>query len=653
MANREENSIVERPLILRAGPLSMLFEPELAFLRYIRFGNREILRGIYAAVRDGAWGTITPEISNICLEAEQDHFKLTFDVNCWRKEINFFWQGSITGDPQGMVVYSMNGMARSGFISNRIGFCVLHPIQECAGRACLVEKVDGKLERGRFPEAISPHQPFLNMRAISYEVTPTISAQVRFEGDIFEMEDQRNWSDASFKTYCTPLSLPFPFEVAPGQNFKQTITLRLKGIINEIPTQVSPAAGISFQVYQDVRFRLPDIGLQMASHSRPLQEEELTRLKKLNLHHLRVDLNLSDSAYPKIFARAHSEALSLGIFLEIALFLGQSPDQELRAFIKELQRIKPKVSSWLIFHLGENSTSEKWITLARDYLSEYDSQAKIGAGSSQYFVDLNRSHPPAELLSLVCYPVTPQVHASDNASIIETLPILAQMAENAHHFMGGIPIAVTPVSLKPRPAPLTYSDEPDWSDESLPSWADVRQMSLFGADWTLGTLKYLSQGGVESISYYETTGPGGTMGASKNTRAMKRASLFPGKVFPLYHVLADVGEYAGGEVLKTVSSDPLTLEGLAFVNGDLLSIILANLTTEEISVALTGLKSQASIRYLSQDNAELACTNPEAYRAQVDELRRPETGLIHLKLGPYSLAHIETIPSNGKSNHSI
>jgi hypothetical protein len=652
MANRKEKSTVKRPLILRAGPLSMSFEPELAFLRYIRLGNREILRGIYAAVRDGVWGTITPEISNICLEAEQDHFKLTFDVNCWRKEIDFFWQGSITGDPQGMVVYSMNGMARSGFKSNRIGFCVLHPIQECAGRACLVEKVDGTLERGRFPEAISPHQPFLNMRAISYEVTPAVTAKVCFEGDIFEMEDQRNWSDASFKTYCTPLSLPFPFEVAPGQNFKQTITLSLKGTIPEIPTQATPTAGISFQVYQDVRFRLPDIGLQMASHGRPLQEEELTRLKKLNLHHLRVDLNLSDSAYPGIFARAHSEARLLGIFLEIALFLGQSPDQELRAFLKELRGIKPQVSSWLIFHLGENSTSEKWFTLARRYLSDYNGQAKIGAGSCQYYVDLNRSHPPAELLSLVCYPVNPQVHASDNASIIETLPILAQMAENAHHFMGGIPVAVTPVSLKPRPAPITYSDEPDRSGESLPSWADVRQMSLFGAGWTLGTLKYLSQGGVESISYYETTGLLGIMEASKNTRAMKRASLFPGKVFPIYHVLADVGEYAGGMVLKTVSSDPLAVEGLAFMKGDLLTIILANLTAEEMSVALAGFKSQASIRYLSRDNAELACANPEAYRAQIGELRRPDAGLIHLKLGPYSLAHVETIPSNGKSNRS-
>ena len=54
------------------------------------------------------------------------------------------------------------------------------------------------------------------MRAISHEVVPGLMAEVRFEGETFEMEDQRNWTDASYKTYCTPLSLPYPVEVKEG-----------------------------------------------------------------------------------------------------------------------------------------------------------------------------------------------------------------------------------------------------------------------------------------------------------------------------------------------------------------------------------------------------------------------------------------------------
>jgi hypothetical protein len=112
MTNQKDKTKAEGSRVLRAGPLSMLFEPDLAFLRYIRLGNREILRGIYVAVRDDVWGTIAPEMSNLNLETEQDHFKLTFEVNCRQNEIDFFWQGVITGDSQGTVVYLMSDVLR-------------------------------------------------------------------------------------------------------------------------------------------------------------------------------------------------------------------------------------------------------------------------------------------------------------------------------------------------------------------------------------------------------------------------------------------------------------------------------------------------------------------------------------------------------------
>ena len=50
---------------------------------------------------------------------------------------------------------------------------------------------------------------------------------MRFAGDVFEMEDQRNWTDASYKTYCTPLALPFPVEIPEGARISQSVTLTL------------------------------------------------------------------------------------------------------------------------------------------------------------------------------------------------------------------------------------------------------------------------------------------------------------------------------------------------------------------------------------------------------------------------------------------
>ena len=48
---------------LRVGALSMVFEPQLGFLRYMTYGGKEILRGVCAAVRDPNWYTIEPQVS--------------------------------------------------------------------------------------------------------------------------------------------------------------------------------------------------------------------------------------------------------------------------------------------------------------------------------------------------------------------------------------------------------------------------------------------------------------------------------------------------------------------------------------------------------------------------------------------------------------
>ena len=42
------------------------------------------------------------------------------------------------------------------------------------------------------------------------------------------MEDQRNWSDASYKTYVRPLSLPWPYVMEQGVTNRQSVELEIK-----------------------------------------------------------------------------------------------------------------------------------------------------------------------------------------------------------------------------------------------------------------------------------------------------------------------------------------------------------------------------------------------------------------------------------------
>ena len=622
-----------------AGPLSMVFEPDKGFLRYIRLNDQEILRGIYSAVRDHNWDTIAPVVSNLAAETTDNTFNLTFDVTCQENEIDFFWKGTITGDSQGTVQFTMDGIARSTFQRNRIGFCVLHPLG-CAGHPCVVEKVDGTVEQGEFPQYIAPHQPFMEMRSISHEVMQGLSAKVGFEGDIFEMEDQRNWTDASFKTYCTPLSVPYPVKVQEGTQIVQSITITLEGDVPaEARVRVSSTPAIEFMVSEAPAVKVPKIGLGAASHGEELNATERQRLKVLNLSHLRLDLELSQPTTEDELRRGCLEANALGISLEVALFLSDAADDELSAFSEIVKQVHPPIARYLIFHTSEMSTSARWVELARRYIPD----AKIGAGTNAYFTELNRERPPVEVADFVCYSINPQVHAFDNASLVETLETQGQTVESTRQFDGGIPIAVTPITLRPRFNPNATGPEPAPEAGQMPSQVDLRQMAMLGAGWTLGSLKYLSESGADSLTYYETTGWRGVMETEYGSLLPRQFQSSRDDVFPLYHVLADVGEFVGGSVIPSRSSTPLSVDGMVLRKGETTRILLANLSSkpQQVKLLYSKLGTRVRVKRLNETNFEDAVGSPESFRSGGGELMQTEAGALELELLPFAILRVD------------
>ncbi len=622
---------------LRAGPLTLIYEA--GELRYVKFGDRELLRGVYVAIRDRNWRTILPTFSNVQMQIGPDSFRIGYDVENKLGEIHFAWHGAISGEADGTITFTMDGVARSTFLRNRIGFCVLHPM-ECAGQPCRVEHVNGSIEQAAFPRYISPHQPFMDMRAISHQVIPGLWAEVRFTGDVFEMEDQRNWTDASFKTYCTPLSLPFPVELKSGTRASQSVTLTLQG--KPPALQPGPPPLLTFTVGERPVGRLPHLGLGTASHGRPLTERELSRLRALHLAHLRLDLWLSQPDYPATLRQATVEARALGLPLEIALHLGEDAARELQGLVTLLGQIRPPVCTWLVFPTAGQSTSERYARLARGYLASYDARAKIGGGNDAYFTQLNRGRPPVAALDLVSYSINPQVHAFDNASLMETLPTQAATVQSARQFCGGLPLAISPITLKPRFNPAATGPIPAPRPDELPSQVDARQMSLFGAAWTAGSLKYIAESGLYSVTYYETTGWRGVMECESGSPLPEVFRSLPGAVFPLYHVLADAAEFAGSEVLPTGSSDSLCVEGLALRREGCTRIIVANLTAEPKLVTLCNVGQRVQARFLDERNAEEAMCTPEAFRAEPGEFMSTDGSALTLNLLPYAVARLDS-----------
>lgn len=555
---------------LQAGPLMMLYEAGM--LRYIRLGSIEIVRGIYAAVRDENWGTVPGELLDTKVDVRQDSFKITFTSD----HGVFRWDGEITGDANGAITFSFDGEALTEFKRNRIGFCVLHPMQ-VAGVACEVEHVDGTQEQGVFPQYIAPHQPFFDIQAITHQVNAGVRAEVRMEGDAFEMEDQRNWIDASFKTYCTPLRLPFPVMLEKGEKVQQTVTVRLIGQPPVINTGESPPLLV---LDTKTSIPLPSIGLCVASHGEPLNTLEVDRLKALNLAHLRVDLDVPGNI-SQVLSQAAAEAAQIGCELEIAVHLDDIGD--LTRVCEAVEKVQPPIARFLIFQYRSRSSPPAMIEAAKGALAVFG--APIGSGTDAYFTELNRNRPSTDL-DWVSYSINPQVHAFDNTSLVETLMAAGITVETARQFSAHAKIAVTPITFKIRWNPNATAPDVPTPPDILPHQVDTRQMSLFGAVWTLGSLKSLIAAGADSLTYYETTG---WLGLMERKSGSPLPELFPstaGEVFPMYYVFKAIGEFRGGEMLPLQASQPLVVDGFVLHKGDKQAVLLANYTSKTQKVTL-------------------------------------------------------------------
>ncbi|MES2463171.1 MAG: hypothetical protein V4671_21525, partial [Armatimonadota bacterium] len=289
-------------LTLRAGPLTLEYDPDAGDLRYIRWGSHEIVRRIYAAVRNERWFTVPATLTEIERVLRDDSFRITYEAHHEHETVDFRWRGTITGDAGGIITFEFDGEAHSEFQRNRIGICVLHPA-DVAGNDCTVTHTNGEAKAGAFPELIAPHQPFFDIAAISQKVAPGVSATIQFSGDIFEMEDQRNWLDASFKTYSTPLALPMPVAVLRGTRVQQSLTLSVSG-----EAALSPPAATSDTVTVTVGgiadVRLPSLGLLLPPEEADPDSDALLFLSGLPVDHFQADLDAESPDFAPALVRA-------------------------------------------------------------------------------------------------------------------------------------------------------------------------------------------------------------------------------------------------------------------------------------------------------------------------------------------------------------
>jgi hypothetical protein len=270
------------------------------------------------------------------------------------------------------------------------------------------------------------------------------------------------------------------------------------------------------------------------------------------------------------------------------------------------------------------SANEQQLRSAREFLQRAGQAGRIGRGEDTNFTELNRNRPDPADIHVVSYGLNPQIHAFDNASMVETLEIQGVTVRSARQFVGQLPLLISPITLKPQmvnQAPATGE---------LPPQVDPRQPSQFAAAWTVGSIKYLAESGAESLTYFETVGWLGIMEAEAGTPLPSKFPSRPSQVFPIYYVLHELSPLAGGYVHATTSTQPMSVIGFAVEKERDRRMVLANLTAVDQTTTVQGFGPRVEIRRLDAEHPE-----PKIVEAAL--VARGQEGF-DLKLPPHGIA---------------
>jgi len=551
---------------LRAGNVSLFYEA--GFLRYINVDGVEVLRMINYYIRDHNWGTIPMTISNEKIEKSASGFRITYESENRQGDIQFKWFCAIEGGEDSSISFEIEGEALNSFKRNRLGFTVLHPIKPCAGKECTITHSDNLTEVRLFPEPIAPHQPFFDIVEMEWSPSAKVKGLLQFEGEIFETEDQRNWSDASYKTYCTPLYKPMPVVVNVGDKIKQTVRLR---VVTEGALRPTAEKRLTFSLDTHRQSSFPLVGVSWSDLHHSIQTIE--HLTRLNIDFVRVEIFSNDEE----FSSSVQQVLTTNFPLELALFFEKSFNEE---FIRQFLPFADRIKQFIVLPAKGNSTDDDLIQRTVPLLRKMFPKSKIGGGTNTFFTELNRERTPATALDFLSFSINPQAHASDSSTMVENLESQVDVISSCREFASGKDIHVGPITFKTRPTATSIKEENAGAGH-LPPSVDARQLSLFGAGWMLGSFKYLAESGVSSLTFFESCGWKGLM-PHKMQPWPEEFVGSPVAVYPLYIVLGEILKHKNSRIVSLQTTDPLKISGLAFVDPQgRNTILLANHMRED------------------------------------------------------------------------
>jgi hypothetical protein len=629
---------VEAPRKLRAGELTA--DLEAGNLRYIKFGGHELLRAVSFIVRDRNWGTYNPQISKLSITEDQNSFKVTYDARCADAEQAFPYHAEISGSSDGHLTFRGKGRAETDFVTNRTGFVVLHPVAGVAGQPVKIEHVDGKVVDGEFPSLIDPVQPMMDLRALTHEAAPGLLVTTRMEGDTYEMEDQRNWTDASYKTYVRPLALPWPYTLKAGEEIEQAVIVTVTG---KARSRAGAERGVSVRIGAAAG-AVPSLGLGLDPDDAKSALANGAALAAVGADYLVCRHDPRRGHDRDSMQRCVEVAKKMGAepWLEAVIAKVEGFEQEVAALGEAAKSLGSPFKTVMVSPAPDLKCTlpgsvwppcppaEALFKAARKAFPH----AQLGGGMFSYFTELNRKRPPTELLDFVTFTTSSLIHAGDDRSMMETLESLPYIADSAKAIAGDKPVAVGPSAIGMRDNP--YGAAPMENPKNIRQAMnrnDPRQRGLIGAAWILGYFARFAYGGASAVAF----------GASGPFALVHAAEKWPqpfydennGGLFPAFHIARGLATLAGLPLLALDISAPGQVFGLAAESEVGPVLWLANLTADPQEVVVTGMEA-AKLSLFDAESFVVASRNPKF----MDALGETGTAA-SLRLPAYAVARLQ------------
>ncbi len=557
---------------LTAGPLGAVLED--GNLRTICFDGVEVVRAVSYLARDGSWGTYRAGLADLTVEQREQDFTVSYRGLCAGPEGRYAYRMTIHGAASGSLVLTAEGEALSDFPTNRTGFVVLHP-SGAAGGELEIRHGDGTIERTRFPRFISADQPAFDIAALTHRPAPGLRCTVEMEGDAFEMEDQRNWTDASFKTYVRSLSKPRPYVIARGEKDIQRIAITVR---RTAPAAAAPERETAATVtIGRPAGTMPRVALFLDDQA-PFPSE----MPGLPAQDLIARFDPADRASRGRLRPAADLAGKMGAGLTVeGIFDCRDPAAEARALVDGLNRAGASPSAIMVsprrdFRTRPSGTLPSGERPADDVVAALRGvgfEGRIGSGTPSFFTEFNRN-PPGPVADFVFFSIAGNVHAADDLSIMETLSVYPAILDSARRLCPGKPIRLGPctIGMRHNPYGADVASNPA-RGRKAGARLDPRQGAQFGAAFMAGVVA--NSFDVETLTMAAVSGAFGLLDDDGETRACAG-------------IHSTLARAAGRRRFAVECSGP-SIAAVAFDgSGEGLCSVVANLGGDRVSVAHSG-----------------------------------------------------------------